>query len=50
MYIRQAQDQGLHLQAESRNNLKENSESALETWWHEEYKRRLWSSLFFWDM
>ena len=45
--IRQAQDLGLHLQSESSE--RENSEKTVEALWYDEWKRRIWLSLFNWD-
>jgi hypothetical protein len=45
--IRQAQDLGLHLQRDVVEA--ENVKKTLENMWYEEWKKRLWMSLFNWD-
>ncbi|KAF7944371.1 hypothetical protein EAE96_010768 [Botrytis aclada] len=47
--IRQAQDLGLHLQASIPKVAGEDVGIGLEKLWYDEYKRRLWVTLFTWD-
>ncbi|TGO86321.1 hypothetical protein BPOR_0313g00010 [Botrytis porri] len=47
--IRQAQDLGLHLQASIPKAAGEDVGIGLEKLWYDEYKRRLWVTLFTWD-
>ncbi|KAM3073368.1 hypothetical protein ACMFMG_004733 [Clarireedia jacksonii] len=47
--IRQAQDLGLHLQASIPQNPGESIEERLQKFWYDEYKRRIWVTLFTWD-
>ncbi|KAJ8068523.1 hypothetical protein OCU04_004073 [Sclerotinia nivalis] len=47
--IRQGQDLGLHLQAVIPKVAGEGVGAGLEKLWYDEYKRRLWVTLFTWD-
>jgi hypothetical protein len=47
--FRQAQDLGLHLQCSVRQAAGDDVGEALTRLWYDEYKRRLWVSLFIWD-
>lgn len=47
--IRQAQELGLYLQDDIRQGAGENIEETLSRLWYDEYKRRLWTTLFNWD-
>ncbi|KAL3419518.1 fungal specific transcription factor domain-containing protein [Phlyctema vagabunda] len=47
--IRQAQDLGLHLQSHIDQSDAVPLEKTLRNLWYDEYKRRLWMTLFVWD-
>lgn len=46
---RSAQELGLHRQQDFRQSRSDSVEESLETFWYNDYKKRVWINLYTWD-